>query len=773
MKMLKSATLAIIAVLGLSATASAQEIVVRSGAHEGFSRLVIRVPDDLDWSLDKRVDGARFSIIGYEDGFDTSQIFDLIDRRFISAVSGADDHINLDFACECEVTSFVEQERFVVLDVAEKPSQRTELTLPPIGPVFTTTPLQFGDNIRPSTDLQIGSEPDQENRSGLDAAMLPGASSSGPIFAASNPNSRINEESVIRLADVQAKLAHEVAIASTQGMLESSVENALQNISTRQPQVDTRIFDSSISGETDIEPMQASQSLNIRITSSSDFPDRITSAEIENISGGVGCISPAAVAIESWGVAKLGLNTVAQYRSRLFSEFDKLNENVALKLAQLYLYLGFGAEAKQVLSLDSDFASENIVLIEMAEILEYGFSPKGRYLHNFSDCDSAIALWGILSQASLNPATDVNIDAALQSINALPVHLRHFLAPELSNRLLEYGELSAAESALRSIDRAPIAANSKIKLAQAELESVKGNITAAQDILTEIISSNEEQSAEALIKFVNASLEKDKQFDESVATLVEAYAIEMRGTKIGAELHRTHVLALAKSGQFAAAFEVLDNMRRTHSPGTKAKMFTLLMEITARSAPDVVFLNHAFQFVRGSVDLTDGGVKLSVAERLTTLGFSEVAEEAMLRSPTTPVSERAKKLAAQISLDLGRPSEAEAQLFGVNTEEAHRIRARARWLAQDYTAATELYSEIGEARTASDAAWLAGDWQGAAGSEQNPFATVTQVIEAQIDDTEDTDGMLGRFSNAVSESERARSVIRDLLEVSGVGTRSQ
>ena len=63
----------------LAGPAFSQQINVRSGAHEAFARLVLDAPPGIGWSLEESPTGAKLTLEGHTDGFDTSAVFERID----------------------------------------------------------------------------------------------------------------------------------------------------------------------------------------------------------------------------------------------------------------------------------------------------------------------------------------------------------------------------------------------------------------------------------------------------------------------------------------------------------------------------------------------------------------------------------------------------------------------------------------------------------------------------------------------------------------------
>ncbi len=784
----------------LTSVANAQEIPVRSGAHDGFARLVMRIPQGREWAISQTDQVARLTFKGHQSGFDTSEIFNLIDRRYISDVTGTSSSLEIEFACDCIANSFVERNEFLVVDVSNRPTGTAVSSQDFVASVdwpMATRQLSF--RAVPALDMADRSatrgastsrkSPEKDSNQDVASAVPDRDVAPTPLTqnTVSDPRDtsipqparraafeeglgallpsadKPNERAVRQLAATQQKLAESVAIAATRGILEPQQRQIDLPLDSVRPQIDTGVFDSSIPEVTSNPKQAETDSLNLRITSSSDLPTRSIANELGSTSMGVRCVAPEQFAVESWGTDTPPAAKIAEFRAKLFTDLDRLDQEVALDLTKLFLHYGFGAEARQVLSIAPSLAENNPGLLEIADIMEHGQAPNGTYLRHFADCDSNIALWGIVAQSPLDPVQPINADAALRAVNALPLHLRRFIAPQLSRRLLEYGDEARAETALRSVDRTPGPTTADADLARADLQIAKGETDAARETLSGIVASNEQQSAEALIKFVDSHLEADTLIDSSVATLIEAYAIEMRGDPIGAELKRSHVLALAKSGQFDEAFDALSRMRYQDGGEAKGELNALLLDIVTRTAPDVAFLERAFAHVNNPQNTLSPSVSAAMADRSANLGFPRLAESILDASEDLPVSSRSRELRARIALDLGRPAEVHAQLFGVQSETADRLRAQANSMQQKHQAAVELYDQLGERNQSAQAALLAEDWARISEQEQNPFAPIANVIKAPMDTSEELDGMLARMSDAISESQNARSVIESLL----------
>lgn len=751
--------LAIVLICALAFPVYAQQIGIRSGAHADFSRLVLDVTPGTDWRVEQIPNGTRLTVDEHLAGFDTSAVFDRIDRSFISSVSADTSSINIQFSCACKATVYNAGSGMIVVDVSadetvQPPDERATSALSFVG----QRPLRFDDG---QIVTEARSEPIQDN------ILAPSASPQRIAGTDDNLNVLLQVEAVEavdaeRLRELRTQIAEQVSSAATRGILTPSGTDADLPVLLSKPQINTSVFELSPKPDPQITGDRSANN-NIRITSSSDVPDDMRRRLSSSISDGLHCLDPQSASIQDWGKEDAVSQQISELRGRLYGEFDELDHEVALQLARTYLYFGFGAEARQTIMLHRDIQAQHPGLVAMADVLEFGHSPDSQYLSRFLECDSDIALWAILSSETIEPSRSVNINAALRGVSALPMHLRNILAPELSKRLLSYGDADAASAALRSLERATANLAPNANLAKAGLELAQQDTTEAQARLAQVVTSNTEQSAKALIKFVDSHLAEDAEIDEDIATLVEAYALEMRDDPIEAELRRTHVLALGKSGQFSEAFDALARMRARSAEKTADPIRSAVLDLLIRQADDVEFLEHAFTQIGISPETLLPEVRLELGQRLTDLGFPEQAELVLQSGDNEPDSPSIALLSARISLELDRPLQALAHLFGQESEEAALLRATAEAKTGDFSSAHSIFSQLGSTIQARNSAWLSQDWSMRVEETTPVFGAMVSVAQTTLDDKPERDGMLERSATAISESQSARSAIQALL----------
>lgn len=739
----------------LQANAAFSEVTVRSGAHDGFSRLVFDVPPGTDWVHETREQKSVLTLRNRSDGFDLSRAFERIDRTHIQALSADASTVNIEFACDCTAKATLVDGTLIVIDVRPTGEIGSEPRLFALGEDVSANQakLRFPSLAKP--EPKRAAEPLTER-----------ASAPRPELLTSNlQDAKPPQETDVRsLHQAQEKLAEHIGMAATRGVLQPSGSRIDLSSTNRQPQIDVRVFDSS-RDEVNLEGNNAPVGGNLRISASSDVPGAFEQSLQESTNLGVRCIAPSEVAIETWASSEQFGPAVSHLRSRLFSERDVLDRKVAIQLAKTYLHFGFGPEAKEILDMDAELASDTQVLRDMAEIMEFGSLAQGSYLRHFVDCNSDVALWAQLASPKLSSSQSINTKAALRALSALPWHLRKILAPALSQKLLAYGDRDAAAAALRGLERTSNAPSPDAELARASIELEAGQTEAAQRRLQGVVTSNAQQSAEALIKYVDTQFDADVEIEDDIATLVEAYAVEMRDDPLGDALRRAHVLALAKSDQFADAFEELERLSFVIDADTSSDLRSSVLSLLAQNADDATFLQLAFANGTANRQKIERRARFKVSERLSQLGFHAEAEAMLPDTTERPLTTQQRLLRAKIALGMSRPEEALAGLARIDGPEADALRARARAANGDHIEAFELYRKLGEQENQTQAAWLSDDWSELLSENGSILEEAARVAQTGLETPNTLDGMLARSEAALAESSQARDVLERLLRM--------
>ncbi len=754
-----------LALLPLAVTA--QQPTVLSGEHDGFSRLVAPLPRGAEWQVTQTNLSVNFQISGYSGGFDVSDVFELIPRDRVETITAASDGFALTLGCACRVAAFVARDSFVVLDIASAGITRSVPFIPvtSVAQNISTESAIFSPSaISPSS--VPSSETRNTNTTGVLPVVLPRQSMTSPSAALSpmelpllarDPLSTV-EQAV--LDEIQQRLAQEVGSAATRGVLDPVPGIGLNRSAQRGTSTEEKPEKRSA---VSLPQNVAGLVNNVRITTSNDISllDREI-GERQSITGFV-CPADAVVDLAGWADGNAFGTAVGAAQRDLYREFDRLDTKAALKLARIYLHFGFGAEAERTLLLDPKLAKDHRLLSDIAAIMEDGYAPADSILPSLLDCNTDIALWAFLAREELNVPRSIDASAALLALNKLPVHLRKFLAPALSRRLLSHGDTEAAATALRNLERLPSELPTAAKMEQAKIALDQGAMERGNAKLKDVIDDNVVESPEALIALIDAKLASDQPIDNETAILVEAFAKELQNDALGPDLRRAHVLALVKSGQFERAFQATSELGGDGEDDAAISLRLRLLQELTQSADDIVFLDHVFDRSARDIDRLAIRQKILLAERLLDLGFAARADTVLQGIPRRPRSNVRQSLEARVALALGQPMRVASALLDLSGQDVDTLRGKAKEMEGDHAAAFMYFQRAQQQQDATRAAWLSDEWRSQPVADDTVYAPMILIIDAAVEPSPQRTGMLGRSAAAIQESEQARQVLLDLL----------
>ncbi|MEP1767144.1 MAG: hypothetical protein ABJJ53_10975 [Sulfitobacter sp.] len=743
---MKFAAIFIFSAIGFVTPVTAQQILVRSGDHSDFSRLAISLPKSQEWESQQVGEDIEFSLPGFTGSINIDSVFTRMQRDRISDIIVKDDRLVLTLNCDCNVSAFQEGQLLVV-DVSDANHQAQ-------GKVITQTKKRsLEHNVLPTRN----------------SVALPWIGANSPFAANSlDITSEFEKKPQIDagnglpvqagiLQQTQQSLAEEIASAASIGLLESNTPilpsaPELSNLPARSPDIPPKPLPEAIE-------MSAG---NIRLTNSMEMNPADVAPHFQTAATAQICPVEELFAIDRWGDSSGFSAQMGTARDALVDARDRLDDEAVKHLAQLYIYFGFGAEANETLR-TSEFAQHaHPHLGVVAEILEHGSISGPNTLSQYTDCESDVALWASLSHASIPSGTSINTDAALRALNNLPKHLRIILAPELSDRFLQYGDAQPAAAAMRSIERLPNKQEPNALLAQADLKIESGS--SAEKLLEDLAESNTAESPEALIKLVEGKLARNEPLSQELADLVEAYSQEMRGTQIGNQLKQTQIIALSQSLQFIEAFTLLASLRASADKETYNRLNQAIIRQLSEKAEDVKFLEIAFSLQDSDVKAISTSTNLILSKRLLDLGFASKAQEILSHIGNAPQLEERQLLTARAALALHQPFQAQAALLSISGSEAQHLMAEAKEMAGSYREASEMFVASNSTEAATQAAWLSEDWRELVPPDDNRLGAITTLAEDYFAPTEEVLGPLAQANLALEESNKARNTLKNLLE---------
>ncbi len=723
--------LAVAFLLTLAMPALAQTGRVTSGEHDGFTRVVIDFGKPVDWQFGRSESGYELRQPDAQMAYDLTSAFALIGKSRLAALDAPQGtgRVQIGLACACHAIPFEFRPGIVVIDLKDGP--------PPKNSVFEEYLEQPAASASPNTPETSPAE--STATAGFDwtddALQKIRAAEIQPKVAA--PSAERHPETALlpldpSLQPLRDTLMRQLAQGATQGVVEMA----------------------DIPAETDL-PVTDFPSAQIRIGEARNkATDRLGSQDRTLGATGTTCTPGELLDLASWGSAESpATDQIAELRRSLSGEFDRAKPESVEKAVKLYLYLGFGAEARQLADA-FDLTSENGAVWRALGSLLDDQPDQEHVFSGQAACDGPSALWSFLADDTLVKGDPVNEGAIRLAFTALPLHLRELLGLKLSERFLAIGNENAARALSDSISRASGAAGNEAKLIEAELNLHLGDAGLAEELAGEVLQDPGQDRMQALIAQVEARVAQKRPIAADTVIELEAFLRGTEGSAQETQLREILMLAQASSGDFKAAFQTLPEF-----PRQRATLWDLL----ANLATDEVFLTHSVLGAETAPPQIPDEIAAALARRLAGLGLGTPAKQ-WLNTVESPDP----RLVAEIAL-LTRDAPAVLKnLPATDDDTTFAMRLQALEALGDFPLQADLTAKAGDLAAASIALAKAGDWQGLAKAESSPWqAVAAEVAPVRPPDNENPDppktGALGQGHALVEAGERTRTSISALL----------
>lgn len=717
-----------------SGRALAVEAVVRSGEHGSFTRLVIDLPAASGWDLEQNGKQALLRIARGVTGFDLSQVFSRIDQSRLKGLRKGDQkgELQLDLACDCSVRAFLVGNNMLVIDIAaaaDQPAVARE------NPNSVENRLSFGSYVRKgqSVDLPLFL-PDVDK-----AAAQP--------VPRSVLSPQIDVQTTKAIQAAEDRLLRQIGRAATQGLLNPSLTPV-----GPKPAVQTDVPHDKLKPAPQlIGPEVANEVVPLRAITSRDSALRDHLRLDGHGPADALCLPDAEFAIDEWGSTDFAKG-LAQWRSRLYGEFDRVDAEAAIGMARHYLHFGFGAEARRSLALqDKPYPVLSILshIVDGDRVYDAGpFLAQG-------PCDGAVALWAVLALPDKEGRIDIDEQAVVRHFNGLPAHLRDRLGPELARRLSLFQYDDAAQSVMRRLDLLPKTENPEELMAQAKIAENQGATDIAQEARQNVVATGTGQSPLALADMIAGELAEGREIMPELAELAAAYAYERRSAPDAARLAWAEIQARAGAGQFTQAFQRLEALGDAERETVQSdQVYDLMRE----KASDTDFLTLLLPRLEQASALAPRTVNM-LAERLLGLGFPKEAAAVLRVGASGPEGRARRVLRARISLDLGNPRQAEAEILGLAGSDVDELRARTR----DQNASAVVFSPSDATQQNRRTALPADELERPEVAE-NPFPeALARLLQPEDAGTTDPEGAIARNRALLERSAATRQALDQFL----------
>ena len=518
------------------AAASAAPTLVRTGEHDGFTRMVVDFTDRPDWSIG--FEGAAVVLrTGRAEAYDLSRVFRRISRNRLAGIAETGEgDLRIELGCACEVRTIELPNQGLVIDIHEENDQV---------PSAPRLPATFETETR---DLVVMPGLLRDIEQGDPAALL-----------------RRN-----RLAEIRSNVEQGVDRSVAQGLIRPSHEterrSAKINIDPPPGKPDLSAFD------------------NIRVGSQIDR-DRSRLNE-----RGTDCPTPDRFAVEDWGHAEAGIGSLAPLRTRLYASEEGPEPEAARALARGLLYFTFGLEAADVLRLDPSASGERDALLQIAAIMDGGSVTEEVY--PYATCGGAASLWAILGGLALPERV---LQSALGAFDKLPGHLRQHLGPRLVRRLIAQGRSEEARLVERAVERGADEPGPEAAFAAAEMSQHDGREEDARVILEDLAKSGLPQAGAAMADLLASLRASEEPAPNALIEQAKALSFELGGA-VRAKLDGEIILALGRDQRFEEAMSYLYS--HDIEAGVREDLRDDIYDMVLESG-DVVFIEAAARMLDG------------------------------------------------------------------------------------------------------------------------------------------------------------------------------
>lgn len=723
MTFLKLAGITLLWLTLVAVPAGAAPVRVTSGEHGSFTRLVLEFGAPVDWVVGRTSDGYALRLTGLTPGYDLSSAYALIGRERLSAIwtDPASGELRLAVSCACHAIPFEFRPGIVVIDLREGP--------PPQGSSFE---LALDGAAMPVL-ASAGKAQAQDAPLGYDWT-IPYSAPLAPDPVPTSPVA-IGSPEAVALGDLTLEPLREALLLQlSRGAAQGVVEMTAPPKKGQSAPVD---FASA--------SFRMGEQANISITGRPAVDDDLTA-------DGEVCVADPRLAVETWADDRPVSEQMGETMTGLTGEFDRPDPEAVARAVRFDLAIGFGAEARMLLTAFPGAQDDAGLWTSMAHILDGEVDPQSAFA-GMLGCDTDAALWAMLADPAPVKGDLIAVGAVQRAFSALPLHLRRQLGPRLADRFLALGNDDAAFTIQQAILRVSGDPGPEVALMQARIAAHGGDLAGAEATTGAVLDDSGPAGAEALAAMVELKAAQNAPTDAADVVALQAYLKERGDGPDSAALQRALTLAQALSGDFAAALA-----GQALTPETEADVWRLL----ALLAPDALVLDLAVLGPGQKPPKAAVAVALPMALRLRDLGF---ADQAGIWASSDPAAD--PMFLATIALQSRDGRAALRLLAGRLDEPAQLARAEALRLLGDEPGVAATFADLGQDTAEWAAQRRAQDWSSvaAAGPDSWKAAAATLIAAAPTDPaaTSPPPGPLAESQALLDSSAATRLALANLL----------
>ncbi len=597
-----------LAMFGSVAALAAQTTIlpVRSGEHAMFTRLVVQLPSENSWRVEALAKRATLFVDGPELKFDISQTFARIPRTRLRELVAHENRLEMYLACDCEIRAAEDIPQYLVIDVYGAAATAESSSVASMRPIprpedfvsrwGTKEPMskRAGDILarylrgypsttapKPSFTLDM-----------ITPDLLDSQNTSSDMSSSRNLASSVSELGSVLGQKIASSVAQGVLkpAGRDQGSVSIPIKSASENM-----RLEEHLFLPQSTGHWD------------------GFEDNLVTLDrCDDLS--LLDLSKDGVGAEAKGM-RFSL-------VHLYNALDQLNRKAVIEHARSLLAIGFGAEAALHASLLDPSDSMVPLIFAMGRIADHGPVPSAVF-SGIQSCGSQGAFWTFLGTSPESLTADFPYNQVARAFDAMPPALREGFAPHLVQRLIAVGQSDVAHriraSLVRLSDQHSVASQMvNVALTHpdfgAHLERSRQELR-IQDISDDLL----------LMLLVQDEMGAHPT-DPELLLYAQDRQTALRGDPLGQELAIAVVSALMRAGKTAEAFALVEGPDAALPQHDVVRLTRDLLETVTESGEDMDFVTAIFDQQPWNRSDLDANLSMSIAARLSQLGFSEHAD---------------------------------------------------------------------------------------------------------------------------------------------------
>lgn len=717
--------------LCLATVGHAEPVVVRSGQHPDYTRIVMAVSDATKWKLGRTPNGYRLRLEGLRDGYNLDEVFARIGRNRLSAATSPNaQDLDLAVDCDCFARAFRYQSNYLVVDIVdgapgsqarfETPFETTPKLADQSVPAWQSTgtlPTIFGRLEPKDPPIPVTEPPEEEPSHGTDPA------------------------------EFRRTLAEQIGRAASSGLIDVHPPSGTDDPSD--PVIAELLTDT----------------IPVRLTTSDRTPPGLVS--------GVGngpevCLDDYHYSLWSWTDGADFTDQLGRARQLLAEQVVQGRSPDFYHKAKVLIYHGFAIEALQVLKHLPQDAPEVQAATSIARIMHQGFLKPPHILQDQLSCVGASSLWAALAIETYPRNAHPKSDAILRAFEALPGHLKRFAAPLLVSRFVAFGDFETAEYLVAQAGRLPDMQTADLEFLKSKLANARPHLPTKQIRHAEPSELAKSRRPDLLVLEIDGLAKQQDPIPPEHAVLAASYSVERRDSSISDDLARAEILALAGSGAFANAYDLLNQNWRSMPLDVYQQTHEAIGQYLLKNEDPTPLLALVSDAPAERFRGAGHDALLALSQRLFDDGFPRPAAQLLGMISPTESSDPTILLRARTALALGHAGEAIA-IASTHSEasstEVQLIRAKAQVLLGNHDLAQKLFEDAGAVDDSHRAGLHNEDWQTLGQSGDALYSDLSRLAVPQAPGTADAASgtPLQNSLALISESHEEREQFQDLM----------